>query len=111
MYLCIYGSRHNARNHIHCLKLLKQQFARIRNFDIREISSIVASFAHVDTHRIIEHCNHSAMAAHVRLILVRAVIQTPASESRRPVRNGAIAFHLAKSKTAVARPALGRLTR
>ena len=93
--------RHNSRNHIHGLQLLKEEFARIRNIDIREIGAVVAHFAAVNSKRVIVCRNHSAFRAHVHLEFIGNVVESLARESCSSVRYHAIVCNNAICKEGV----------
>ena len=93
--------RHNSRDYIHRLQLLEQEFARIRNFDVREIGAVVAHFAAVNSERVVIRRNHSAFRAHVHLEFIGNVVESLARESCSSVRYHAIVCNDAICKEGV----------
>lgn len=64
------GFGHDPRRNIHRVQLLEQQLARIRNFHIREIGSVVAHLAVMDMHLVVVSCNVPTFVADMHRILV-----------------------------------------
>ena len=61
---------HDARRNVHCLQLLKQKLACIRNLNIRKFSAIFTHVAAVYSHSFIHRCYHAATLAHEHLVFI-----------------------------------------
>ena len=90
------GPHHQPGRYVHAVQLLEQQFARVGNLRQPEIGLVGAVPAVVDPLFVVVDRDHAAGRTNVHLELVRIVVDPSLRKGCRPVREHAIALHLAE---------------
>ena len=127
--------RQHAHLHVHGLQLLHEQLKRVRHAHhaeaapeprhvlnverlvvgrrqrVRKVDRPVRHRAHEQVLRRVVNGNHARLVAHRHVVLVPALQHGLPQKVRRPVRNDAVAFHLANAQATVVGAPLNRLPR